>query len=87
MEIKFTPDYKTNEPVFWAFLMTSDGLVAYDKLQERLMSTEKLDAGGSVLMIEHMEKTGKIEKTGDYNIYKIGKSVTAKEDEEWANKQ
>ena len=36
-------------------------------------------------MIEHMEKTGKIGKTGDYNIYKIGKSVTAREDEEWAN--
>jgi hypothetical protein len=32
-------------------------------------------------VVEHMEKTGKIEKTGDYNIYKIGKSVTAKEDE------
>ena len=26
-------------------------------------------------MIEHMEKTGKIEKTEEYNIYKIGKSV------------
>ncbi len=55
------------------------------KLQERLISTGKLDAGESVLMIEHMEKSGKIEKTGDYNIYKIGKAVTTKEDEDWAN--
>jgi hypothetical protein len=30
-------------------------------------------------MIEHMEKTGKIEKTENYNIYKIGNSVAAKE--------
>jgi hypothetical protein len=36
-------------------------------------------------MIENMEKIGKIEKTGDYNIYKIGKPVTTKEDEEWGN--
>ena len=31
-------------------------------------------------MIERMEKSGKIEKTGDYNVYKIGKPVTTKED-------
>ncbi len=36
-------------------------------------------------MIEHMEKTGKIEKTENYNIYKIGKSVAAKEDAEWSD--
>ena len=87
MEIKFTPDYKANEPVFWRVFNdlsknNNDGLVAYDKLQERLISTGKLAAGESVLMIEHMEKTGKIEKTGGYNVYKIGKSVNAKEDEE-----
>jgi hypothetical protein len=35
-----------------------------------------LDAGGSVLMIEHIEKTGKIEKTGDYNVYRMAKLVT-----------
>jgi hypothetical protein len=63
----------------------NNGLVAYDKLQERLISTGKLDAGESVLMIDHMVKTGKIEKAGDYNIYKIGKTVTTKEDEDWAN--
>ena len=73
-----------------AFLMTyqrnNNGFVAYDKLQERLVSTGKLDARGSVLMIEHMEKTGKIEKTEEYNIYKIGKSVATKEEEEeWSN--
>jgi hypothetical protein len=27
-------------------------------------------------MIEHMEKTGKIEKTGDYNIYRIGSHLS-----------
>ena len=89
MEIKFTPDYKANEPIFWSVFKdlskNNNGLVAYYTLQERLISTRKLDAGESVLMIEHMEKSGKIEKTGDYNIYKIGKAVTTKEDEDWAN--
>ena len=74
-EIKFTPDYKANEPTFWRVFndlsKNNTGLVAYDKLQERLISTGKLDAGESVLMIEHMEKAGKIEKTQNYNIYKI----------------
>jgi hypothetical protein len=89
LEIKFTPYYKANEPIFWHVFndlsKNNNGLVAYDKLQERLISIGKLDAGASVLMIEHMEKTGKIEKTGDYNIYKIGKSVNTKEEEAWAN--
>ncbi|HYZ51332.1 MAG TPA: hypothetical protein VE593_10625 [Nitrososphaeraceae archaeon] len=58
--------------VFKDLSKNNNGLVAYDKLQERLISTGKLDAGESVLMIEHMEKSGKIEKTGDYNIYKMG---------------
>jgi hypothetical protein len=63
----------------------NNALVAYDKLQERLISTGKFDSGESVLMLEHMEKTGKIEKTGDYNIYKIGNPTTTKEEKEWAN--
>jgi len=88
-EIKFTPDYKANEPIFWRVFndisKNSNGLVAYDKLQEGLISTGKFYVGDAVLMIEHMEKTVKIEKTGDYNIYKIGKSLTTKKDEEWAN--
>jgi hypothetical protein len=89
-EIKFTPDYEANEPVFWRVFKelaneNNKGLVTYYNLQERLISTGKLDAGGSVLMIEHMEKTGKIEKTEEYNIYKIGKSVATKEEEEWSN--
>jgi hypothetical protein len=83
-EIKFTPDYKANEPIFWRVFKElaneNNGLVSYYKLQERLISTGKLDAGGSVLMIEHMEKTGKIEKTGDYNTYRIGKLPTKEED-------
>jgi hypothetical protein len=28
-------------------------------------------AGDAVLMIEHIEKIGKIEQTGDYHIYRI----------------
>jgi hypothetical protein len=60
-EIKFTPDFKTSEPIFWRVFKdlsknNNDRLVAYDKLQERLTATGKLAAGGSVLMIEHMEK-------------------------------
>ena len=42
------------------------GYVSYDKLQERLISTGKFYAGESVLMIEHMEKIGKIEQTEQY---------------------
>ncbi len=86
-KIKFTPDFKANEPTFWLVFRelvnaNNDGLVSYYKLQERLIATGKLDAGGSVLMIEHMEKSGKIEKTGDYHVYRIGKPVLTKE-EEW----
>jgi hypothetical protein len=64
----------------------NNALVSYDKLQERLISTGKFYAGEAVLMIEHMEKIGKIEKTGDYNVYRIGKSATTKE-EGWDNMQ
>ena len=82
-DIKFTPDYKLNEPIFWRVFndlsKNNNGLVAYDKLQERLISTGKLDAGATVLMIDHMEKTGKIEKTENYNIYKIGKSASTQD--------
>jgi hypothetical protein len=90
-EVKFTPDYKASEPIFWhAFKELSkndnNGLVSYDRLQERLISTGKFYAGEAVLMIEHMEKTGKIEKTEHYNIYKIGKSFTTKQ-EGWDNMQ
>ena len=71
-----------SEPIFWhAFKELSknnNGLVSYYKLQEGLISTGKFYAGEAVLMIEHMEKTGKIEKTGDYNVYRIGKTVSTK---------
>ena len=83
--IKFTPDYKAGEPISWYVFKElaheNNGSISQDKLQERLISTGKLDAGGSVLMIKHMEKTGKIEKTGEYNVYRTGKPVTTKE--EW----
>jgi hypothetical protein len=72
LEIIFTPDYEANAPIFWHIFKelskNNNGLVAYDKLQERLISTGKLDTAESVLMTEHMEKTGKIEKTENYNI-------------------
>jgi hypothetical protein len=55
------------------------------KVKEGLISSGKLDTGGSVLMIDHMVKAGKIEKTENYNVYKISKSVTTTEDEEWAD--
>jgi hypothetical protein len=48
-------DFKANESIFWRFFndlsKNNNGLVAYDKLQERLISTGKLDAGATVLMI------------------------------------
>jgi hypothetical protein len=46
-----------------------------------LISTGKLDAGTSVLMIDHIEKDGKIEKSGDYNVYKIGNLPATREGE------
>jgi hypothetical protein len=38
-KIKFTPDYKANEPIFWRVFNdlskdNNDRLVAYDKLRE-----------------------------------------------------
>ena len=60
--------------------------MSYDKLQERLISTGKFYAGEAVLMIEHMEKIGRIEKTEQYNVYIIGKLVTTKQ-EGWDNMQ
>jgi hypothetical protein len=86
--IKFTPDYKASEPIFWHVFKelsrnNNNGSVNYDKLQEGLISTGKFYAGEAVLMIEHMEKIGKIEKTENYNAYRIGNSVTTKEEEGW----
>jgi hypothetical protein len=67
--------------IFDNFQIETNQINSYDKLQDRLISTGKLDAGGSVLMIEHMERTGKIKKTKEYNAYRIGNSVTTKEEE------
>jgi hypothetical protein len=77
-KIKFTPDYNEKEPVFWRVIgeLSNDGLVYYDKLHERLVSTGQLFVGEAVLMIEHMEKIGRIEKTEDYNIYRIKESTS-----------
>jgi hypothetical protein len=46
------------------------GLVNYDKLQERLIATGKFYAGEALLMIEYMEKTGEIEQTGQFHMYR-----------------
>jgi hypothetical protein len=79
-EIKFSPDYEAGEPIFWrAFEELSNdgnGLVDYEKLQERLLSTGKFYAGDAVLIIEHMEKTAKIEQTGDYHVYRRRKPAS-----------
>jgi hypothetical protein len=73
-EIKFTPDYEAGKPlfldVFKDLAKDNNGLVHYDKLQDRLVSTGKFDAGEAVLMIEHMEKIGEIKQTEQYHVYK-----------------
>jgi hypothetical protein len=73
--LKFAPDYKVNEPIFLSVFndlsKNNNGLVYYDKLQERLISTGDFDAGEAVLMIEHMLKIGKIEEIEQYHVYRI----------------
>ena len=61
----------------------NNGLVAYDKLQETLISTAKFYADHTVLMIEHMEKIGEnrrdslifqtlqLPKTSEFNPLKV----------------
>jgi hypothetical protein len=79
-KLKFTPDYNEKEPVFWHVIeeLANYGLVDYDKLQQRLVSTGQFFVGEAVLMIEHMEKIGKIEKTEHHNIYRIKESAFPK---------
>ena len=83
--IKFTPDFEANEPVFWRVFKElanqHNGLVSYDLLQGGLISTGRLDAGGSVLMIEHMENSGKIEQTERYHVYRIKMLAVTKEED------
>ena len=80
MEIKLTPDYKANEPAFWHIFKelskNNNGLVAYYTLQERLISSGELDAGESVLMIDHMEKIGEIQQTEEYQVYRRKNSAS-----------
>ena len=82
-EIKFTPDYKAGRPIFLDVFndiaKDNNGLVAYDKLQERLVSTGQFYVGEAVLMIDHMEKIGRIEQTGDYHVYRLKKSASPEE--------
>jgi hypothetical protein len=84
-KIKFTPDYEGNEPVFWRVFKElankNNGLVSYDLLQGELISTGRVDAGGSVLMIQHMEKSGKIEQTEHYHVYRIKMPAVTREED------
>jgi hypothetical protein len=57
----------------------------YSAIQERLISTGKFYDGEAVLMIKHVEKTGKIEKIVDCNVYRIKSVATKEEGEEWSN--
>ncbi len=80
-QIKFTPDFEAGEPIFWRVFEelanNGNGLVTYDRLQERLVSTGKFYVGEAVLMIEHMEKSGKIEKTEQFNVYRRKGNLTS----------
>jgi hypothetical protein len=82
-EIKFTPNYEAGEPIFLRVFeeLSNDGnrLVDHYKLHGRLLSTGKFFAGEAVLMIEHMEKIGKIEQTEDYHVYRIKQSALPSE--------
>jgi len=73
-KIKFTPDYEAGKPlflrVFKELAKDNNGLVRYDKLHERLVSTGKYFVGDAVLMIEHMEKIGEIEQTEQHHVYR-----------------
>jgi hypothetical protein len=73
-EIKFTPDYEAGKPIFLHIFKDlsnqGNGLVYYDKLQERLVSTGRFFVGEAVLMIEYMEKIGEIERTEYYHVYR-----------------
>jgi hypothetical protein len=70
-------EYKDKEPIFWDVFdeLSKDdnnsncGLVDYENLRSRLISTGKFFAGDAVLMIEHMERTGQIEETG-FHLYR-----------------
>jgi hypothetical protein len=73
-EIKFTPDYEAGKPIFSQVFedlaKDNNGLVYYDKLQDRLVSTGQFFVGDAVLMIEYMEKIGEIEETEQYHVYR-----------------
>ena len=80
-EIKFTPYYEAGKPIFLHVFEDlsnqGNGLVNYDKLQERLVSTGKFFVGEAVLMIEHMEKIGEIEQTEHYHAYRRRGNLTS----------
>jgi hypothetical protein len=66
--------------IFEELAKDNNGVVSYDKLQDRLLSTGKFFVGDAVLMIIHMEKIGEIEPTEQYRMYrrKIAASLEQK---------
>jgi len=72
--IPFNQQYKDKEPIFFDVFeeLSNDngngGLVDYENLRLRLISTGKFFAGDAVLIIDYMERTGQIEETG-FHLY------------------
>jgi hypothetical protein len=60
------------EQVFWCAFeeVSNNGLADYDKLYQRLISTGKFNVGDADLMIEYMQKSGKIERIEELCIVK-----------------
>jgi hypothetical protein len=89
-DIKFSLNYEEKEPVFWRIFeeLSNDnnGLVDYDKLQERLISTGQFFVGEAVMMIEHMEKIGKIEQTEHYHVYRRKKPASPEQERDGCGK-
>jgi hypothetical protein len=75
----FSSSYKDKEPIFFDVFeeLSKDnndnnngGLVDYENLRLRLISTGKFFAGDAVLIIDYMERTGQIEETGFHLYYR-----------------
>ena len=57
--------------MFKELLDKGNGVVEHDKLKERLISTGKFYASDAFMIIEYMEKSGKIEQTEHYHVYSM----------------
>lgn len=63
---------KDKEQFFWSIFeeASNNGLVDYDKLYQRLISSRKFNVGDAGLMIEYMQKSGKIEQIEELRLVK-----------------